>query len=58
MLVSLQIEVEVMTLEVFEPTGQLVTSGGHEVMVYSVVCSMQSVSRSDVDNLIKYIPRR
>lgn len=27
----------VMTVEVLDPTGQLVTSGGQEVMVYSLV---------------------
>jgi hypothetical protein len=32
-----QTMVEVRTVEVLEPTGQLVTVGAHEVMVYSTV---------------------
>ncbi len=37
--------VEVTTVEVFLPAGQLVTVGAHEVMVYSMVTSTVEVER-------------
>jgi hypothetical protein len=35
--------VEVMTVDVFDPTGQLTTYGGHEVIVYSTVLRIVDV---------------